>query len=127
MLNYIIYFISLFITLPIFATISIYLISVKVLHSKKLKAVHTAVNWTTILYIIVVVILFDLIFGRIFIGWIIVFFIISLSIIITYQWKTGTEVELGKAIRVIWRFSFILFLMLYILLVLVGIIQQIFV
>ncbi|WP_067728290.1 DUF3397 domain-containing protein [Oceanobacillus damuensis] len=124
MFEYIIHILAFFVTLPIIATVSIYFISVK-FHNKKLKAVHTAVNWTTVLYIIAVSLLLHLIFDRSFFGWLIVYFILSLSVIIIYQWKTRTEIELGKALKIIWRFSFLLFLLLYVLLVLSGIIQKI--
>ncbi|WP_087973021.1 DUF3397 domain-containing protein [Oceanobacillus rekensis] len=126
MFDYIIYFISFFITIPIFATVLVYLLAIKILHRKKLKAVHAAVNWTTVLYVITVAMLFDIIFGHSFIAWMFVTFIISLSVIIIYQWKTHTEVEFIKALRIIWRFSFLLFLMLYVILVFAGILQRIF-
>lgn len=126
MFDYIIYFVSFFITIPIFATVLVYMLAVKVLHRKRLTAVHTAVNWTTILYVITVAILFDIIFGYSFIGWLFVIFIILLAMIIIYQWKTHTDVEFLKALRIIWRISFLLFLMLYVILILVGILQRIF-
>ncbi|WP_249869877.1 DUF3397 family protein [Oceanobacillus saliphilus] len=124
MFEYIIYIISIFITIPFIATILVYLASVKI-HNKKLKAVHTAVNWTTAFYVIAVSMLLYLIFERSFISWMIIIFILSISAIIIYQWKTRTEVELGKALKIIWRFSFLLFLLLYVVLVLIGIIQKI--
>ena len=126
MFDYIIYFVSFFITIPIFATVLVYMLAVKVLHRKRLKAVHAAVNWTTILYVITVAILFDIIFGYSFIGWLFVIFIILLAMNIIYQWKTHTDVEFLKALRIIWRISFLLFLMLYVILILVGILQRIF-
>ncbi|WP_081498504.1 DUF3397 family protein [Oceanobacillus massiliensis] len=86
---------------------------------------HTAVNWTTVLYIAAVVLLLEIVAGRSFLGWLFVLFIGSLAVIIFYQWKNRTEIELRKAVKIIWRISFLVYLLLYVLLVLAGIIQRI--
>lgn len=125
MLDFIIYFIGLIVTVPIIATWIVYLISVK-MYRHKWKAVHNAVNWTTILYIIAVGTLVKEIFGISFFGIILVIIISIYTIIVIAQWKIYTEVIFSKAFKVFWRICFLLFSMLYICLVLIGIYLRIF-
>jgi len=124
MLDYFIYIVSFLITVPLVATLLVYFAAANV-HNNKLKAIHTSVNWTTILYIIAVSLILHNLLGRSFIGWMVVFFIGALSVIIIIQWKSRTEVEFGKALRIVWRFSFLLFLMLYLVLFLVGVLKHV--
>ncbi|WP_339227597.1 DUF3397 domain-containing protein [Oceanobacillus sp. FSL K6-2867] len=123
MLEYFIYSIAFFITIPLIATALTYIISVKI-HRVKLRALHQAVNWTTILYIIAVSIMLNLIVGSSFTGWMVVLFLIALTSVIISQWKYKNEVVFRKAVKIIWRFAFLLYFMVYILLVFIGIIQQ---
>lgn len=125
MLDFIIYFIGLIVTVPIIATWIVYLISVK-MYRHKWKAVHNAVNWTTILYIIAVGTLVKEIFGISFFGIILVIIISIYTIIVIAQWKIYTEVIFSKAFKVFWRICFLLFSMLYICLILIGIYLRIF-
>ncbi|OZU90416.1 hypothetical protein CIL03_04525 [Virgibacillus indicus] len=125
MVDYIVYFFAFFITVPFFATLVVYMISRKV-HPGKWKAVHKAVNWTTILYIIADIMLISIIFDRQFTGIAAVILLFILTLIIIIQWKTNTEVLFGKAFKTLWRISFLLFLFIYICLLMIGIIQRIF-
>ncbi|PAV29905.1 hypothetical protein CIL05_08480 [Virgibacillus profundi] len=125
MIDFIIYLIAFFITVPIFATWLLYKIIRKFKHGK-LRAFHQAVNWTTILYIIAVTILLTIIFEKQFIGITLVFLLSILTVIIIFQWKMNTEILFKKAIKVFWRFSFLIFFVIYICLLLIGVIRQIF-
>ncbi|RKQ37389.1 DUF3397 domain-containing protein [Oceanobacillus halophilus] len=125
MVNFIVYIFAFLITIPMIATALVYFISLKLQRIKK-KAFHTAVNWTTIFYVIAVIILFQINFSIKSTGYILIFILGVLTIIILYQWKVGVEIELKKAFRVLWRFCFLLFLLIYILLVCIGIIMRIF-
>lgn len=125
MLDYLIYIVSFFITIPFVVTILIYLVATKLYHHK-LKAIHTSVNWTTLLYIIAVSLMFQNIIGRSLIGWMIILFISALAIMIIFQWKSGAEVEFRKALKIVWRLSFLLFVLLYFALMLMGILKNIF-
>lgn len=125
MIDFIIYFIAFFITVPILATWIVYKISFK-LFGHKWKAIHFSVNWTTILYMIAVLILLSNIFDQQLIGVILVLLLSTLAVIIILQWRTRTEVVLPKALKTLWRLCFLIFLILYICLLLIGIIQRIF-
>lgn len=125
MVNYIIYIIAFMITLPFIATILAYIIF-KNLYSQQWKAIHQAVNWTTIFYIAAVTLLLTIIFNRGFITIILLVLLCMLAGIIIFQWKVNTEVELKKALKILWRICFLLFLISYIVLVIIGILQRLF-
>ncbi|SFB18813.1 Protein of unknown function [Lentibacillus halodurans] len=120
-MNLFAYFAGTIITMPILATIVVYLAGVKVFRHKW-KAVHTAVNWTTFLYIIAVGTMLKIMFGNSFSGIILAILLAMFAVIATVQWKMYTEVVFAKVFKVFWRVCFLLFLLLYCLLVLTGIV-----
>ena len=124
MVDAIINFIAFMITIPIIATLLVYLLSKKMVRHKG-KAFHLAVNLTTILYIFASIILLYIIFESYFIGIILVCFIGTLAIIITFQWRTTTEIIFIRAIKISWRICFLAFFIMYICLVVYGIIERI--
>ncbi|WP_373895927.1 DUF3397 domain-containing protein [Virgibacillus sp. CBA3643] len=123
MVDVIIYFIAFFITVPILATWIVYKISFKI-YGHQWKAIHISVNWTTIFYIIAVLILVSNIFDQQFIGIMLILLLSMLAVIIILQWKMRTEVVFAKAFKTLWRLCFLIFSFLYICFVLIGIIQQ---
>ena len=123
MLDFIVYTLSFFITIPFLASLLVYLVSM-VLDRNKLKAIHRLVNWTTLLYIIAVTIMLSIIFSLSFIGIVLILLLAILTIIIFIQWKTKGDVEITRAVKLLWRISFLLFFMLYSSLLLIGILQQ---
>ncbi|WP_164669104.1 DUF3397 domain-containing protein [Virgibacillus doumboii] len=125
MLDIIIYFIGFIITAPVAATVIVYLISFQ-LYNHRWKAIHKSVNWTTLLYIIAVAVLFRIIFGNSFIGILFVLLISIFIFIAVAQWKINTEVVFNNIFKIFWRICFLLFLFLYIILVIFGIIQRLF-
>lgn len=115
---------ALIITFPILATILIYFITYKVT-GHKIKAIHNAVNWTTLLYIFATTFLSYTIFGPYLISIILSLLLLVLITIIIIQWKIKTEVVFVRALKVSWRIYFLLFLSLYIILSLIGVLQRI--
>src|SRR5690625_413667 len=89
----------------------------------KLKAFHAALNWTTLLYIIAVTIMLGIVFDRSFVGIVLIFLLLSLSLIVFIQWRMGQDVQIKKAAKLLWRISFLLFFLLYGCLMIVGIIK----
>src|SRR5690625_1646241 len=125
MVNFSSYIIAFFITVLVIAIWLMYFILVK-WNWPKLKAFHQAVNWTTLLYIIAVLILFWLNFRINLMGVIIIFFLSALAVIIFMQWKLNMEVLLSRALKLLWRFLFLLFGLLYICLLIYDIAYRIF-
>ncbi|WP_077325992.1 DUF3397 domain-containing protein [Virgibacillus siamensis] len=124
MLDIIIYLLALIITAPIAVTWIVYLIGFK-LYRHKWKALHKSVNWTTPLYIIAVLVLFNLIFEQSFFGVLLVVLPSLFTIIAVVQWRLYTEVAFRNIFKIFWRICFLLFGILYCLLILIGIVKQI--
>jgi len=123
MLDFISYFIAVFITIPIFATLVVHFFAKKVFRTKR-RAIFIAINWTTILYIVAVHLLIKIIFGIQVESITLILILLSLSAVHIFQWNTGREVSFIRAFKVVWRFCFLLFFVLYILLLVIGLIQQ---
>lgn len=122
MLDFMSYFIAVIITIPIFATLVVHFFAKKVFKTKR-RAIFIAINWTNIFYIIAVHLLIKIIFD-IQIGSItLILILLGLSAVHIFQWNTGREVSFLRAFKVVWRFSFLLFFVLYILLLIIGLIQ----
>ncbi|HLQ73968.1 MAG TPA: DUF3397 domain-containing protein [Bacillota bacterium] len=120
----IIYTLSIIITLPFILTYLLYYLHLMI-YKQSLRSLHFAINWTTMLYILSVVTIVHLLFQQTIVSYILLFMLITLSIIIYYQWKENTEVSIALAIKLLWRFCFLLFFSSYSLLVIVGIFMHI--
>lgn len=123
MINYLSIIIALLITFPFIPTIIVYKVSDKIV-KHKLRALHIAINWTTILYIFATIRILNMMFDQQFIGIVIGLILVLLAIIIIWQWKIKTEVLLNKALKILWRLCFIVFLFAYLILVVYGIILR---
>src|SRR5699024_7705658 len=125
MLNITIYFIALIITFPIIATFLLYWLAAK-LYKHRLKAVHFAVNWATLIYIVIDLILICILFGLQLTGILFIILLILLAVIMIIQCKVNTDVRFFKALKILRRSCLLVFLLLYSCLVLFGIISRIY-
>ncbi|WP_223805889.1 DUF3397 family protein [Ornithinibacillus gellani] len=125
MLDYLVYVIAFFVTIPIIATLLVYKLT-RWRYENQWFAVHRAVNWTGGLYIIAVLMILQDLFQRTYITFILIFFLFIFTAVIFFQWKRMTEVDFAKAFKVTWRGSFLVFLLLYVFLVIIGIGSRIF-
>lgn len=124
LINFLTYILAFFITVPIIFTILIYIIVRKISRSSK-KAVHKSVNYSTIMYIIAVILLVQNIFDKSILGIVLIFMLIVLAILVFFQWKNNMDVQFKKAIKILWKICFLVFMILYVCLIPVGIIMQI--
>ncbi|WP_163970755.1 DUF3397 domain-containing protein [Oceanobacillus halotolerans] len=123
MLTLFTYLLASMIVVPYIMTVVIYLVA-KAITKRKWKGIHIAVNWTTVFYILAVLVAFQVIFAQQLVGIILIILLSLLSFIIIIQWKKQSEVVFKKAFRFFWRLCFLLFNVLYIILILVGIVQK---
>ncbi|MCT2538069.1 DUF3397 domain-containing protein [Aquibacillus koreensis] len=107
------------VTFPFITTVLLYFIAIK-MFKNKWRAIHFAVNYTTILYIFAVGIILHTIFGDHYLGIIVIFILLFLSIAIVIQWKRSGEVIFRKVFKVYWRFLFIVFFIGSFVLMIVG-------
>lgn len=120
MTDLLIYVIAFFVTLPFLATWVTYMIA-KQITNHKLKSFHISIHWTTICYILAVFTLSTIYFDQLFSGIIGIILLIGLSLIIIYQWKTNTDIQFVRAIKIMWRFCFLLFGLIYICFIFYGV------
>ncbi|MHA6251391.1 DUF3397 domain-containing protein [Oceanobacillus sp. CAU 1775] len=114
---------AFFITAPLFSSIIVYFISMTI-ERNKWKAIHRVVNWTTIFYVIAVLMMLQMIFDRNFIGIAIIVLLTILTIIVVVQWKKDRDIQFLSAFKLLLRVSFLLFFVLYGCLMIIGIIIQ---
>lgn len=101
------------ISVPLLITLIIYTISYR-LKRHKWRAIHMAVQGSAVFYVIAVTIFLQQIFKISLVGYMLIFIILILTIILIIQWKKKTEVMLFGALKVLWRILFLLFFVIYI-------------
>ncbi|WP_010096798.1 DUF3397 domain-containing protein [Ornithinibacillus scapharcae] len=125
MFEIILFILAFMITVPFIVTVILFY-GLNYLFRNPVMAFHKAINWTTILYILSVNTLLTYLFGGFYIGYIVVFLLCILTVVIIIQWKNHTEVDIRKAIKLLWRLSFLIFFLLYSIFTLFGIGRNIF-
>ncbi|WP_047981360.1 DUF3397 domain-containing protein [Ornithinibacillus contaminans] len=125
MIDLFLFIMAFLITIPIFATVVVYY-AWKYVTRNPLLAFHKAINWTTIFYVFAVTTLLSYLFGDGFFGYILLLILLLLTILIFMHWKRNTEVDYRRAFKLLWRLCFLLFFLGYVVLVLYGIIRQLF-
>ncbi|GAA0445899.1 DUF3397 domain-containing protein [Lentibacillus halophilus] len=115
------FIIGIIVTLPMLATWGVYYIASGA-GWNQWKAIHTAANWTTLLYILAVSTMLYMMFGIDYVEMIPVFLMTLFIVIVVIRWKRHTEVVFSKAFKIFWRVCFLLFACLYGLLAITGII-----
>ncbi|WP_026674385.1 DUF3397 domain-containing protein [Alkalihalobacterium bogoriense] len=111
--------IATFVTIPLLGWYFIYIISVKLTKDKR-KSIKWASDYSTFLFIVAVYFIMLYTWNQSFI-WLILIIILVTAIFFTIlHWKTTSDINVGKLMKGIWRFNFLLFLFLYIVLSIVG-------
>lgn len=109
-----------FVTVPIIGYFVVFVIA-KQITKKHRKAVHIALDATTLLFILSVHYLIVTIWDF-SLFWLILIIMITLAIFsLLLQYKLNEEVDLRKVFRGFWRFNFLFFFSTYIILLCVGI------
>ncbi|WP_026700133.1 DUF3397 domain-containing protein [Salibacterium aidingense] len=102
-------------TLPLLAWYLVYIMVAKVTKNKG-KAIRTAADTTTILFITAVHLLVMEIWGESYF-WLLLLIILTTAVFFTIiHYRSGQDVEFMRLIKGIWRFTFFLFLAGYIIL-----------
>src|SRR5690606_24154930 len=120
LIDFIVNIIAFFITIPVIFTLFVYLFVLKIRRLSAKQALHKAVNWSTVLYIIAVALIVQYLFELSVAGFILIFILAILTIVILLQWKNNTDIQFVKAVKLLWKICFLLFLFLYLCLIVVG-------
>lgn len=125
MLEFTAIIVATFVTAPLLGLYVIYLLYVKTTKNKQ-QSFKVAVDSTAVLFIISVYFLF-LDIWSIKIGWLVALFILlSAVIFMLIHWKKHEDIEMRKVLKGVWRFQFVVFFTLYIMLVMYGLVSNIY-
>lgn len=116
--------IATLITVPIIAFFIIYFISQKLTRNKK-RSFHITVDLSTFLFIIAVNYLASVIWEQSFLWLILAVITLTAMIFIFLNWKFTDELQLSKVFKGFWRLNFLLFVSVYLLLFIYGLIARI--
>src|SRR5699024_4056511 len=83
----------------------------------KQKAIYKTITLFTLFFIILTLLIIHSMFCIYFIGYILICFLLLLGFILILQWKYYNEVILLKGVKIVWRFSFLIFLASYLILI----------
>lgn len=106
--------------IPFLATYYTYKVSYMRSRNERI-ATHQSVYISTFFYVFGVMFIIKQMFGQYYFGFFLIGFIIFLSLVLIMQWKKNTEVLLFAGVKLVIRFSFLLFLAGYIGLILYNI------
>jgi hypothetical protein len=124
MFNVISSFIATLITIPILVYFLIFVIS-KSFTKNHRKAVHLALDFSTIFFILSVHFLVFTIWEKSYLWVIFIFMLCCAIIFVIINWKIKGEIVLRLFLKGFWRFSFIVFFVAYIGLTVYGIIERV--
>ncbi len=108
---------TILIVVPVFLTYVIYFIMYKLTKSKW-KAIHLSVQSTALFYVVASILLVDSLFQLKTMSYIIIFHLFLLAIILIRQRYSQTEIILYDGIRLLFRLSFLIFSISYMILIL---------
>jgi hypothetical protein len=118
--------VATFVTLPIFTFYLIYLVSVKTTKNKR-KSIKLAVDTSAIFFIIAVYFISYEIWSQSLL-WLIITLIIVVAMIFTIiHWKVSEDIQLDKLLKGFWRFNFLLFVFMYLVLSVYGLVIRIYI
>ena len=109
---------------PVVGYIIAFIIAKVIIRNHK-KSVLIAVDITTFIMLLSVHHLVKVVFNQSFLGMIILILLVIAAIFVLYIYKAKGEIELDKVFKSIWRIYFILFVIAYIVLMIIGIYKNI--
>lgn len=112
----------LFIIIPFVIMLLIYVI-MKFLPIHQWRKIHLTAEWSALFYVAGVIVLVNVLYNIFILSYVLIAFILFLAIHITIQWKKDIPISLKKAIVLLSRLVFLLFLLTYIVLVILFTIQ----
>ncbi|ACJ34201.1 DUF3397 domain-containing protein [Anoxybacillus flavithermus] len=118
-------FIAIMIVMPFFSFFFIFTFAKAIFKRKGKRALHFAVNGSTIFFIFAVHVLLQAVFQRSYIVELLIFLIVTFMIGMILYWKKTGDVSLQRTFKLYWRMQFLLFATAYIGLFIYGIIHRV--
>jgi hypothetical protein len=113
-----------FITAPILIYIIIFVISKLVIKNHR-KAVQSAIDYSTVFFILSVHFLVLAIWGKSFLWAIFIFLFTCAIIFVIINWKLKGEIVFFRVFKGFWRFCFLVFFITYLVLTIYGVIERV--
>ncbi|SET85621.1 Protein of unknown function [Salinibacillus kushneri] len=126
MIDFFAYLAAVLITVPFIVFILCYFIMKKITQDDR-RAVRVSADVTTFFLVMSVHFCYQMNLEVMVFGWIVVFLLLFLALFIFLQWKFQEEIILITALKRFWRFSFFIMNILYLVGIVFGIIQRIFI
>jgi len=126
MINFFAGIAATFVTAPVLGFILIYFISRFIMKNNR-KSFFLSVDITTVFFLIAVHYLLLVIVGKSMLWLIILVLVIAILLAGFVTWRKSHEIDTVKVIKKSWRFVFLASTFAYILLLLIGLVQRIFV
>ncbi|MDF2903866.1 MAG: hypothetical protein K0S25_1504 [Bacillus sp. (in: firmicutes)] len=116
--------IAAFVTVPLLGFIVIYFVSKKIFKSSR-RAVHLAIDWSTILLILSVNQIIFVLWQKSFLWAIFLVLILVALVFVFIHWKTKHEIVFRPIFKGFWRMNFLLFFTAHIFLLILGLFQRV--
>jgi hypothetical protein len=113
-----------FITAPILIYIIIFVISKLVIKNHR-KAVQSAIDYSTVFFILSVHFLVLAIWGKSFLWAIFIFLFTCAIIFVIINWRLKGEIVFYRVFKGFWRFCFLVFFIAYLVLTVYGVIERV--
>lgn len=116
--------IATFVTIPLLGYMLVFIISKQVTRQHR-RSVHIALDVSTLLFVISVHYLILAIWEQSYL-WVIILVMLFFAIIfVVIHWRVKQEINLPLVFRGYWRFNFLLFFTVYVVLIVIGLVQSV--
>ncbi|CAM3410093.1 DUF3397 domain-containing protein [Cytobacillus oceanisediminis] len=117
-------FIATLVTIPLLGYLAVFIIS-KQITKKHRRSVHIALDVSTFLFILSVHFLIVVIWGKSYLWMILLSLLFTALIFVIIHWRVKQEISLRVMFKGFWRFNFLLYFSVYVVLIIIGLIQRV--
>lgn len=116
--------IATLVTIPLLGYLAVFIIS-KQITKKHRRSVHIALDVSTFLFILSVHFLIIVIWEKSYLWVILLSLLVTALIFVIIHWRVKQEISLRVMFKGFWRFNFLLYFSVYVVLIIIGLIQRV--
>jgi hypothetical protein len=117
-------FIATLVTIPLLGYLAVFIIS-KQITKKHRRSVHIALDVSTFLFILSVHFLIIVIWNQSYLWMILLSLLVTAVIFVIIHWMVKQEISLRVMFKGFWRFNFLLYFTVYVILIIIGLVQRV--
>ncbi|PWW27481.1 uncharacterized protein DUF3397 [Cytobacillus oceanisediminis] len=117
-------FIATLVTIPLLGYLAVFIIS-KQITKKHRRSVHIALDVSTFLFILSVHFLIIVIWDQSYLWMILLSLLVTAVIFVIIHWRVKQEISLRVMFKGFWRFNFLLYFTVYVILIIIGLVQRV--